>query len=305
MRRLANGVLYGLITGVLGLFSRLPTAVAYWCGARLGDLAFLLFATRRRVTLENLALTFGEAQPLAVRRAIARATFRNLGKHLVDFSRLRNLTPENFTQICTVEGFEHVRTLLERRRGLLVITAHFGSWEVAPAVAVCLGMPLWVIVRPLDHPVLDRVVEDYRQRCGYRIIPKHHALAQSLGVLRRGEAVAVLMDQNSLQRESVAVEFFGIKTYTSKGPAVLALRAQCPVIGGFLIQEAVGRHRLVFTPEIPVRRTGNVQRDLEENTQAFNQVIETYIRRYPDHWFWVHRRWKRWLTDSTQKGTLA
>jgi KDO2-lipid IV(A) lauroyltransferase len=252
--------------------------------------------------LENLALTFGEEKSPAARQAIARATFRNLGKHLVDFSRLRDWTPASFPHVCTIEGLEQARPLFERGRGLLVVSAHFGSWEIAPAVAAYLGVPMWVIVRPLDNPVLDRIVEDYRRRCGYQIIPKHQAMVQSLNVLRQGAALAVLMDQNSLQRESVAVEFFGIKTYTSKGPALLALRAQCPVIGAFLVHEGQGRHRLVLTPEIPVQRTGNVQQDLEENTRAFNRVIEAYIRRYPDHWFWVHRRWKYRLTDNPQTG---
>jgi KDO2-lipid IV(A) lauroyltransferase len=161
-----------------------------------------------------------------------------------------------------------------------------------------------VIVRPLDHPVLDRLVEEYRVRSGYQIIPRQQAMAQSLSALRQGSVVAVLMDQHSLRRESVVGEFLGIKTYTSKGPALLALRAQCPVIGAFVVREAAGRHRLILTPEIPVRHTGNIQHDLEENTQAFNRVLETYIRRYPDHWFWLHRRWKRRPPDTTpQRGS--
>jgi KDO2-lipid IV(A) lauroyltransferase len=252
--------------------------------------------------LENLALTFGEEKSPAARQAIARATFQNLGKHLVDFSRLRNFTPADFPRFCTIEGLEQARPLLDRGRGILVVSAHFGSWELAPAVAAYLGVSMWVIVRPLDHPVLDRVVEDYRRQCGYQIIARRQSLAHSLSVLRQGAAVAVLMDQNSLRRESVVAEFFGIKTYTSKGPALLALRAQCPVIGAFLVREGLGRHRLVLTPEIPVQRTGNVQQDLEDNTRAFNRVIEAYIRRYPDHWFWLHRRWKYRFSGTASTG---
>jgi KDO2-lipid IV(A) lauroyltransferase len=293
MRRLANEVLYGIVGGVLYGFTRLPLGMAYWMGERLGDLAYLLLAERRRITLENLALTFGEEKTPAERHALARATFRNLGKHLVDFGRLRDLTPENFGHVCTIEGFERVQKLLERRMGLLVLSAHFGSWELAPAGALCLDTPVRVIVRPLDNPILNRLVETHRQHCGYHIIPSRYALAESLEALRRGEIVVVLMDQSSLRRQGVQVEFFGIKAYTSKGPALLALRAQCPVIGAFMVREAPGHHRLILSEEIPVSRTGNVQRDVEENTGVFNRVIESYIRRYPDHWFWLHRRWKK------------
>jgi KDO2-lipid IV(A) lauroyltransferase len=267
--------------------------VAYWLGARLGDLAYLLLAGRRRITLENLALALREEKTPQERHRIARAVFRNLGRHLVDFSRLRNLTPEGFARICTIEGLENVQRLLDRRKGLLILSAHFGSWELSSAIALHLGAPLHIIVRQLDDMVLDRLVEPPRQRFGSHIIPKHNALGQSLAVLRRGEVVGVLMDQSSLRHEGVQVEFFGIKTYTSKGPALLAMRAHCPVVGLFLIREAPGQHRLILTEEIPVRRTGDVQQDIEETTRLFNQVIEAYIRRYPDHWFWLHRRWKQ------------
>jgi KDO2-lipid IV(A) lauroyltransferase len=293
MHRLTHKVLYSVIAGVLDTFAQLPLAVAYWLGARLGDLAYLLLAGRRRITLENLALALREEKTPEEHHRIARAVFRNLGQHLVDFSRLRNLTPEGFDRICTVEGLEHVQHLLERRKGLLLLSAHFGSWELSSAIALHLGAPLHIIVRPLDDMVLDRLVETRRQRFGSHIIPKGNALGQSLAVLRRGEVVGVLMDQSSLRHEGVQVEFFGIKTYTSKGPALLAMRAHCPVVGLFLIREAPGQHRLILTGEIPVCRTGNVQRDIEETTRLFNQVIEAYIRRYPDHWFWLHRRWKQ------------
>lgn len=293
MHRLTHKVLYGIVAGALDAFTRFPLALAYWLGARLGDLAYLLLAGRRRITLENLALALGEETTPRERRTLARAVFRNLGQHLVDFCRLRDLTPDSLARLCTVEGLEHVQRLLERRQGLLVLSAHFGSWELAPAVALCLDTPLHVIVRPLDNPLLDRLVATRRQRCGYHIIPKREAWEKSLAALRRGEIVAVLMDQSSLRHAGVQVEFFGMKTHTAKSPALLALRTRCPVVSAFLVREAPGQHRLFLSDEIPVRRTGDMQRDIEENTRLFNRVIEASIRRYPDHWFWLHRRWKQ------------
>ena len=293
MQTFANHVLYVLAVSALRGLARLPVGIAYWFGARLGDLFYLAFARRRRITLDNLAIAFGTDKTAAERGQIARATFRNLGQHLVDFSHVRRLTLQRFTTICHVEGLEHIETLLQRGRGLLIISAHFGSWELAPAVALCLNTPLHVIVRPLDSPALQRLAESYRQCCGYRTIAKRAALAECLKVLRRGEIVAVLMDQSGLRHESIQVEFFGTNAYTSKGPALLALRTDCPVVSGFLVRVGEGRHRLVFSQEIPLRRTGNLQQDIVENTRVFTHIIESYVRRYPDHWFWLHRRWKQ------------
>jgi Kdo2-lipid IVA lauroyltransferase/acyltransferase len=293
MQTFANHVLYGLAASALRSLARLPAGVAYWLGARLGDLFYLVLVRRRHITLDNLTIAFDPDKTAAERGQIARATFRNLGQHLVDFSRVRRLTLQRFTTICHVEGLEHIETLLQRGRGLLIISAHFGSWELAPAVALCLRTPLHVIVRPLDSPALQRLAESYRQCCGYRAIAKRAALAECLKVLRRGEIVAVLMDQSGLRHESIQVEFFGTNAYTSKGPAVLALRTGCPVISGFLIRAGQGRHRLILSQEIPVRRTGNLQQDIVENTRVFTHVIASYVRRYPDHWFWLHRRWKQ------------
>ncbi len=293
LQTLANHVLYAFMVGILGALARLPKSVGYWIGARVGDVLYCGLAGRRRVTLENLALALGGEQGPQARRRIARATFRNLGQHLIDFSRLGHGAAQAFPSMCRVEGLDHVEALLQRRAGLLIISAHFGSWELSPAVAPQFPVPLHVVVRPLDNPALQRLTENYRRCGGYQTIPKREALAACLKVLRRGEIVALLIDQSSLRRESVQVEFFGASAYTSMGPALLALRAKCPVVSGFLICERPGQHRLVFSEEIPVLRTGNLQHDILATTQAFTRVVESYVRRYPEQWFWLHRRWKR------------
>ena len=305
IRALAHNVLYGLFVGCFACLAGLPRPVAYWLGARLGDVAYLVLPGRRRITVQNLLLALGDTTAPAACRRLARSVFRTLGWHLVDFSRLRSLTRERFTRMCTVEGLARVHALLQRDKGLLILSAHFGSWELSPAVALCLDTPLHVIARPPDLAAFRRVVEDQRRRCGFHTIARADALAASVQALRRGEAVAVLMDQSSLRREAVEVEFVGVKTFTSKGPALMALRTRCPVISAFLVREAPGRHRLMFGEEIPVKATGDLRRDIEETTRTFNQVIESMIRRYPDHWFWLHRRWKQRPVPCQRKAEEA
>lgn len=293
MRSVTNHLLYALISSALVVLAVLPRRLAYWLGDRLGDMVYCCLASRRRVTLENLALAFGTTKTRAEQYAIARAVFRNQGRHLMDISRLWRITPQRFDAMCTVEGLEHITELLRRGTGLLLISGHCGSWEFASAIALQLNTPMHIIVRPLDHPVLHRLAETYRQRCGYQAIPRSQALSASLQALRRGEIVCVLMDQSSLRSEGIPIEFFGVSAYTTTGPALLALRAKCPVINGFMIWQADGSHRLVFSREVPVCRTGHLRQDIADTTRTFTQAIEAHIRRYPEQWFWVHRRWKR------------
>ena len=293
MQRLVESVTGRLLSALAVVLACLPRLPAYWLGARIGDFAYLCLVRRRRIALDNLELAFGAEKTTAQRRAIARAAFRNLGEHLIDFSRMRWLTPHSFASMVTVEGIERVEDILARRTGLLILSAHFGSWELASAIALLLAPRMHVIVRPLDNPALRRLVDAHRLVSGCSVIPKKQALSASLKALRRGEIVALLMDQSSLRREGIRVPFFGREAYTTIGPALMALRSGCPVIGAFLVRKGPGKHRLVFSEEVPIQRSGNLRQDVLDNTLRFNQLVESQVRKYPDHWFWLHRRWKK------------
>jgi KDO2-lipid IV(A) lauroyltransferase len=295
MYKIVTDTLYGLTVGALNGVHALPPRLSYWLGERLGEAVYAGLASRRRVTLENLALALGAQQSVQEQRALARGVFRHLGRHLVDFASLRRMSVMRFQQMCVNwEDAFRLDTLAARGNGLLVISAHFGSWELLPAIALFLKTPLNVIVRPPDNPLVHRLSESYRRRCGYRAIGRRQqAIRETLRALHRKEIVGVLMDQSSVRRESVEVAFFGIKTFTPVGPALLALRAKCPVVGVFLVCEGSGRHRIVVTDEIPIARTGHLRRDLEENSRRFNDIIEAQIREHPEQWFWLHRRWKK------------
>jgi len=295
MHQIVTDTLYTLLVSALNGLNALPPRLAYGLGERLGDLMYAALASRRRVTLENLALALGEYQSPYERHAMAREVFRNLGRHVVDFAHLRRINVARIQQMCVNwEDVTRLEALATRGQGLLVISAHFGSWELLSAITLLLQTPVNVIVRPPDNPLVSRLSEAYRQRCGYRAIGRREqAMRESLRALRRQEIVAVLMDQSSVRSEAVEVAFFGIKTFTPMGPALLTLRARCPVVGVFLVREALGRHRVVITDEIPIARTGKVRHDVEENSRRFNRIIEAQIRRYPAQWFWLHRRWKK------------
>ncbi|RPJ34156.1 MAG: hypothetical protein EHM27_17500, partial [Deltaproteobacteria bacterium] len=146
--------------------------------------------------------------------------------------------------------------------------------------------------RPIDNPFVGRLVERLRTCTGNQGISKEKAMARILRVLKKGEAVGILLDQNVSWQEGVFVKFFGEWACTNEGLALLALKTGAAVVPGFNIRQPDGRYRVVFEPEISLIRTENKEHDLQVNTELFTGVIERYVREYPDHWLWLHQRWK-------------
>ncbi len=258
----------------------------------LSRLIYALDDRHRRIALRGLTLAFPE-KDLKERNAIARSAFRNLARVAAEFFSLPRLNEKNFTRYITFEGLENFQKAYEKEKGILILTAHFGNWEwMAALFPLQSHHPVHVVVRPLDSRFLDSMVEQLRMRTGNQAIPKQKAMGQILRLLRAGEIVGILLDQNMAWQEGVFVDFFGEKACTNTGMALLALKTGTPVLPAFNIRQKDGRYRVVIEPEIPLVRTGDKERDVTENTQRFTQIIERYVRNYPDQWLWLHQRWK-------------
>jgi KDO2-lipid IV(A) lauroyltransferase len=226
------------------------------------------------------------------RCAIVKGVFLNLGRLLGEFARFPKITQDNITKLVEYDGFENYRRASERGRGVLMLTGHVGAWELCAFAQGVYGHPLSFLVRPLDNPLLDRMLKRYRELSGNRTINKNRAVKPVLEVLRRGQDVGLLIDVNTLPDQGVFCDFFGLPACSTTGLAVFALRADAPVVPGFLIwDERARKHRLRFEPEIPLIRTGDFKEEVVLNTARFTRVIEEYARRYPDQWLWVHKRW--------------
>jgi KDO2-lipid IV(A) lauroyltransferase len=212
---------------------------------------------------------------------------------MAEFSFTPRLNEENVSQYVFFEGGENFHRAREKGNGILFLTAHFGNWEwMAATFPILFRCPCHVIVRPLDSRLLDGIVERLRTCTGNRTVPKEKSMGRILRLLRQGELVGVLLDQNVSWQEGVFVNFFGEPACTNGGLALLALKTGASVLPVFNIRQADGRYRVVIGPEIPVIRTGDKDTDVEKNTDLFTSVIERYVREYPDHWFWLHQRWK-------------
>ena len=285
----SRSYLTGLFLSVINLIP-LKWRIFFFEG--LGQFIYAFDDRHRRIALRGLTLAFPEKDPKE-RDEIARSAFRNLGRLAAEFFLLPGLNEKNLAQYISFEGLENFYQAYEKGKGILFLTAHFGNWEwMAALFALQTHHPCHVVIRPLDSGFLDRVVEQLRTSTGNRTIPKQKAMGQILRLLKAGEIIGILLDQNMAWQEGVFVDFFGEKACTNTGMALLALKTEAPVLPVFNIRQKDGRYRVVIEPEIPLVRTRDKDRDVTENTQRFTQIIERYIRNYPDHWLWLHQRWK-------------
>lgn len=276
---------------LLKLLGVLPRSAAIWSSKLIARAAYRVHGRLRRVGHRNLELALPELTE-EERRAIVKAIFINLGRLLGEFSQFPRITSDNIGQLVEYDGFENYESAAARGRGVLMLTGHIGAWELCAFAQGVYGHPLSFLVRPLDNPLLDRMIGRYRELSGNRTINKNKAVKPVLDVLKRGDDVGLLIDVNTLPDQGVFCDFFGLPACSTTGLAVFALRADAPVVPGFLIwDEHKKKHTLRFEPEIPLIRTGDFKEEVRLNTARFTKVIEEYARRYPDQWLWVHKRW--------------
>lgn len=227
------------------------------------------------------------------RAQILKGVCDNLGRLLGEFSQFPKITKANLKELVVYEGLENYTRAAAKGNGVLLLTGHIGAWELCAFAHAMQGYPLSFLVRPLDNPLLDHLISHYRQLSGNRIINKNKSVKDVLTKLRRGDDVGLLIDINTLADQGVFCNFFGIPACSTTGLAVFALRSEAPVVPGFLIwDENMNKHVLQFAPEIALIRTGDFKEEVQLNTARFTQVIEECVRRYPQQWLWIHRRWR-------------
>jgi KDO2-lipid IV(A) lauroyltransferase len=270
----------------------LPRPLARAMGIALGRLVFLLHGRLRRVGMRNLELAFPE-KTAAERRRILQSLFDGLGRQLAEFCLFPRYTRENVAQVAVYQGFENYQAAQQRGQGVIFLTAHLGGWEIGSFVHSLNGNPLHIVVRALDNPRLNALVDRYRCLHGNTTLDKQDFARGLLGALKAGETVGILMDQNMTPPQGVFVDFFGKPACTASGVARVALRTGAAVVPAFTFWDrAQGKYRVQFDPALELVRSGDEEADAVANTAAFTRVIENYARQYPEQWLWVHRRWK-------------
>jgi KDO2-lipid IV(A) lauroyltransferase len=283
---------YALAWPFIKTLSLLPRPLSRAAAISLGWMVYLLHTRLRRVGMRNLAMALPEkSRPEHAR--ILRGEFTSLGRQLAEVCQFPRYTKENVGRVVVYDGFENYERAAARGKGVLFLTAHFGGWELSAFVHSLHGHPMHVVVRNLDNVYLDRLIDRYRSMYGNTTVSKDNFVRGLLEAMKAGEVVGLLMDTNMTPPQGVFVNFFGIPACTASGLARIALRTDAAVVPGFTIWDPVLRkYRLRFDPAVNLVRTGDDEKDIVTNTQVFTKITEDYVRRYPDQWLWVHRRWK-------------
>jgi Kdo2-lipid IVA lauroyltransferase/acyltransferase len=274
---------------ILGI---LPRSLSRSFAIAIAQIVYLLHYRLRQVGMRNLAMVFPEKSE-AERKCILRGVFTSLGRQLAELCQFPKYTAENIDEVVVYDGLENYERAYARGKGVLFLTAHFGAWELSAFAHSLHGHRVNIVMRPMDNEYLDRMLQSYRTMHGNKVVPKDDFVRGLLAAMKCGETVGILMDTNMTPPQGVFVDFFGIPACTASGLARIALRTDAAVVPGFTIwDEKLGKYRLRFDPALQLVRTGNLEADIAANTQMFTKVIEDYVRKYPEQWLWVHRRWK-------------
>jgi KDO2-lipid IV(A) lauroyltransferase len=270
----------------------LPLERAVRLGAAAGSIAMAFDRPNRPIAMRNLAIAFPEIDE-AARLAILRDTYRNFGRMAAEWVHFFELNPGNIERYVTYEGREHWDAAIRASagRGILVLTGHFGNFELLSMGHSLHGNRIAIVQRPNRNPVIDRAVTERRRRNGNLTVARKGAGRDILRLLRQNWMVAVPLDLDV--RSGVFVDFFSLKASTSDALARVAIATRAPVLPAFMVREGTStRHRITILPPIEAVRDNDREEAVRAYTQQFTGLIESMVRRHPDQWNWIHRRWK-------------
>ncbi len=276
--------------GLRALAQSAPLAIARAFGRTLGGCAYRCLGLQRRLTQEHLRIAFGEGVSASERSRIARRVFTNLGQTFMEWLHLSAMSTASLQALITCEGLEQLREALTQGHGVILVTAHFGNWELIPLYLRSLGFEGGVLARRLRYPEYESFLIDLRGKRGIPTLARG-SLKDVTRLLRANQIVGMLPDQDMDSLEGMFVDFFGHPAHTPVGPAALSLMSGAPVLPCFLIRDGA-RFRLVIEPPVATPATHDRIEAIAVLTQGWSRVVESYVRRYPDHWMWMHRRWK-------------
>jgi KDO2-lipid IV(A) lauroyltransferase len=281
---------YALVAATRALVRVLPHPAVRALGASLGLIFYVVDRGHRQVALANLGQAF-PSRPPRERRAIARRMFAHFGRLLFEILKFSTLSDAAMLRRIEFEGEDRARRAYAGGRGVLFFTGHFGFWELHAMVHGLALQPIGVLARALDNPALNRLLEEARTRTGNSVIYRQGAVRRVLKTLAAGQGVAMLIDQHMHSPDAIWVDFFERPAATTSTLAALALRTGAPVVPVFALPIAGGRYRMIYEHAVEPP-AGEGPEAVREFTQRCTDVLEMYVRRHPELWLWMHRRWR-------------
>lgn len=288
--RFRRRLLYTLLLFLDSIFVLIPYNLALEAGQFFGRLSYILLGKYRRLTKEHLRLAFGNSKSEKEISKIASSVFINLGMGFVEIMSLPK-TRNSLDSIIDVEGVDNLDLALKEGKGVIVISGHFGNWELLSPYFAYKGYPANMVARPIYYEKYNEWILFLRRSMGVNVIFRSDSPKKLLGLLKKNELVGILPDQDIDSIEGIFIDFFGKKAYTPTAPVKIALAAGAPIVPIFIVRNKK-RHTIVVEEPIRIEKTGNKEDTVLYYTQKWSELVESYIRRYPEQWVWMHRRWK-------------
>lgn len=268
----------------------MPLRWSVKAGSKTGLLLYMLSGRRRKITSENIsrALRIGEDEADELMREV----FENIGKTFAEFTKIPFLDQSFFDEYVDVEGYENYLEAKSGGKGVLLLSAHLGNWELLGTFHQGREGSMSVVYRKTNNPLVNGLIDSIRKSYGLNTIPSKDSARKIMSALKKGGSVGILLDQHAPDSEAVIVDFFGRPASTSYGLALIALKTGTPVVPVFMTREKNGRFRCVYDPPVYLKKGKDLQEEIRSATETFNEIIEKHIRKSPEQWFWLHRRWK-------------
>jgi len=279
------------VRSLLGAIGALPLATSMRFGKSVGKFFAKRFPKLQKTAKRNLEIAFPE-MPDAEREKIIHGTFESLGRHLGFVSHFRKFKHEDIRNLVEVVGREYFDAAYAKGKGVLFFTGHFGSWEVFNLLAPAFGYGMNILVRRIDNPLIENFVDSFRTKFGSVTLDKTKSARQMFRVLEKGELLGILADLNAQEREGVFVDFFGVPASTTASIARLAMKTGAAVLPAFAVWEEKEKKYVVYLePEIEFERSADDEENVKILTQKITNTVEKYVRKYPEQWLWIHKRW--------------
>ena len=294
-KRISHYFEYIAIRTIGFVLNLLPYSFAMKVGDSLGWFTYRILGVRRKITLINLKATFKEEYSIKELDRIGLKSYQTFTKSFIDYILFPSLK-DKILNLVQFEGKENFDKALAKSKGAILVTGHFGSWELMGAAISKAGYPLDFLVGEQHNILIDNVMNDYRQLMGIGIIKMGVAAKGVIKALKSNRFVAMLSDQDA-GGDGTIVNFFEMPASTPKGPAAFALKVGAPIIMGYTAREKGNIHKIKVEEPIFLETSGNKEEDIQKLTQIYTSMLENYIRKYPDHWFWPHRRWKNTVKE--------
>jgi KDO2-lipid IV(A) lauroyltransferase len=279
--------LYLLLQFISLFFIILPNRVVYTLGALLGLIWYYLIPIRRQVANDNILQALGLPSG-----KIARATYIQLARSALEILRLGILTREKVQRLVEFQGEEHLQQALENGKGAIVVTAHFGNFDLLACASSLMGYPLHVVSRVQKSKGINRFWMSIRARTGLKFISVKDSAFRIHRLLRQNQIIGMVVDQHMPPKRGIVVPFFNRPASTTHAPAILALQTGTPLIPATIHRLPAGRHRVIIEPPIAINRENTRDFEITRLTTQINSWLEEKIRQSPEHWLWIHRRWK-------------